>query len=76
MAQITINIPDDKISRVTDAYSLWFGWSEETGLTKAQFTKRQIIKQIKQTVKTVEGDNAANAQRVAIETDIENISIT
>lgn len=76
MAQIILEIPNDKIARLADAYATYYGWSEETGLTKAQFTKQQIIKQIKQTIKTVEGDVAANNQRKTIETDIESINIT
>lgn len=76
MAQITINIPDDKISRVLEAYAAYYNWSADSGLTKAQFTKQQVVKQIKQIVKNVEGDTAANQHRFAVESDVESINIT
>lgn len=78
MAKITIDIPDSKISKVTEAYSYRYGY-EQTKLeneTKAQFTKRMILTQIKELVHTTETEKA---QRAAFEaqadlTDLSDIN--
>ena len=47
MAQITINIPDDKLVDVRDALCEAYGWTAETGMTKAQFSKRVVADFVK-----------------------------
>lgn len=76
MAQITIDIPDDKVSRVRDAFAGEYGWSPDLGVTKTQFTKIQVIKYIKTVVKNNEGNHQAGQARAAIENEVENITIT
>lgn len=76
MAQVTITIPDDKIARVRDAFANEYGWTAELGITKAEFTRQQIIKFIKQTLKNNEGNIQAGQARQTVEADIEGMSIT
>lgn len=47
MAQLTITIPDDKVTELTDAFANRFGWDSESGLTKNQFFRQVVIDYIK-----------------------------
>lgn len=47
MAQVVINIPDDKVNNILDAFADQFGWNAELGITKASFAKNKIINYIK-----------------------------
>lgn len=76
MAQITIDIPTAAVNRVQDAFASEYGWTSELGVTKAQFTKQQIIRFIKQTVKNNEGNTQAGNARQVVEGEIEAINIT
>lgn len=74
MAQITINIPDAVVSRVLDAMAARHGWTAESGQTKAQFVKSVIIKQLKDAVKSHEGNvavqSATEVTNAAVDADI------
>lgn len=76
MANITVTIPDDKIQRIIDAFAAEFGWTTESGLTKAQFTKQQVIEYIKQVTRNYEANLAASTARNTVNTDVNSINIT
>ena len=76
MANFTITIPDDKVSRVRDAFAGEFGWTPDLGITKSEFTRLQIIKFVKNTVKNNEGNLSAGVARTTVDNDVENIMIT
>ncbi len=66
MAQIIFTIPDDKLARVIDAVAAYYGWTAETGLTKAAFAKGQLVNFLKQIVWKMELQNAVKtAERSA-----------
>lgn len=52
MAQITINIPDEHVEDVLNAFAQHFDYNQnqQDGETKAQFAKRMLINKIKQIV--------------------------
>lgn len=76
MANITLTIPDDKVQRILDAFAAEFGWTTESGVTKAQFTKAQVIEYIKQVTRNFEANVAANTARQSVNTDVNSINIT
>lgn len=61
MATISINIPDAVAARVLEAMAIRYGWTTDSGLTKAQFTKRVLTNLIKETVRMHEGQLASAA---------------
>lgn len=76
MAKLEINIPDEHVQRILDAFCTQFNYEELGGeLTKVQFTKRHVIGFIKATVLRVEGEQAARQARQDKADDIGNIGI-
>jgi hypothetical protein len=75
MAQITITIPDDKIADVRDALCEAYGYSAESGLTKAQFAKKVVADFVKDVYRVSAGTKAAEAARLNAETAIKVIDI-
>ena len=49
---MTITIPNDKAIEIVNAFCDIYGWTEETGLTKAQFAKARIREYIREVYKT------------------------
>ncbi len=82
MAQITIDIPNTVIQRVTTAFTKEFGYqsTDQDGQpnpqTPAQFTKAQVIEYIKQVTRNYEASLAAQAARAAKESEINSVNIT
>lgn len=76
MAQITIDIPNDKVNRILDAFAAEFGWTADSGVTKAVFTKHQVISYVKQVTKNFEANTAAGTARKAIDDEITAINIS
>ncbi len=76
MANITITIPDDKVQLILDAFAGEFGWTSESGQTKAQFTKAQVIEYLKQVTRNYEANLTAGQARAQKEQEINGISIT
>jgi len=76
MAQIMLNIPDDKAPRILDAFAATYGWTPEMGVTKTVFAKQQLVNFIKNTVKESEGNYQASQVRNTVNTDIDTITIT
>lgn len=72
MANVTITVPDDQVTRLNNAFASEFGWDQSLGLTKTQFTKQQVIRMIKQIVKNNEANTVAQTARNATELDVEN----
>lgn len=76
MAQVTLNIPDDREQRFLNAFATVFGWHNELGVTRRQFMKTKIRDYMKEILYRAE---VAEAQRVANKTlqdDVDGIDIT
>lgn len=76
MAQIIIDIPTAAVSRIQDAFATEYGWTSESGLTKTQFAKSQIIEYVKQVTRNYEANIAASTARQSKESEINAINIT
>lgn len=76
MAQITLNIPDGSASRIVDAFAAEFSYDASSGLTKAQFTKQQVIEYLRHVTKNYEARLAANQSKTTIDSEIDNIGIS
>lgn len=74
MASITVTVPDAVAPRVLDAVAATHGWDANTGITKAQFAKKWLADQLKDTVRNYEiGQAQATARATAeatVDTDI------
>ena len=76
MAQITINVPDDKEQRFLNAFATVFGWVQEKDGTRKQFMKSKIKDYMKEILYRAE---IAEAQKIASQTlqaDIDTIDVT
>ena len=49
MAQIAITIPDNVVNGVLDAFADKYGWTNEMGITKANFARKKVADYIKAT---------------------------
>lgn len=49
MAQITITIPDNVVNEVLNAFADKYGWTNEMGITKANFARKKVADYIKAT---------------------------
>ena len=68
MTQLTINIPDAQLSRVTDAFTAVHSYDPQSGFTPAQFTRRVLIAYVKGVVRAHEIELArAQAEQAAAE---------
>jgi hypothetical protein len=84
MAQFGVNIPDEEVDRVLDAFAERYGWDPEGDQTKQQFAKHQVILFIKDTVKAHEAEVIGRAaldeladQQAANADDVDqNLAIT
>lgn len=76
MAVISIDIPAAAVSRIQDAFCAEFGWTTESGLTKTQFTKHQVIEYVKQVTRNHEANIAASTARKTAEDTINAVNIT
>lgn len=65
MAQLTITIPDDQVTRVFDAVAATYSYVPATDGTKAQFGRKVVMNFIKEIVKAYEATAAAEVARVA-----------
>lgn len=76
MAQIVINIPDQQMNRVINAFCSEFSYQANGGeLTKQQFTKKQIRRYIKEVMVSAEIDAARSAAAESIRADVDSINI-
>lgn len=63
MATIVLNIPDAQVNRIMNAVCALNGYDPDSGLTKAQFTKKFLAQKLAEEVKAVEVQAAVNAAR-------------
>ena len=49
MAQITIDIPDNVVTDVLEAFAAKYGWTPEIGISKANFGRKKVADYIKAT---------------------------
>ena len=47
MAQITIDIPDNVVTDLLDAFADKYGWNPEMGITKANFGRKKVADYVK-----------------------------
>lgn len=82
MAQIIINIPNDKLSRVIDALCSLHGYratlldGTANPETKQQFAKRKIIEKIKDDVRSIELSSSYATSQQTINDSVNLIDIT
>jgi hypothetical protein len=75
MATISITIPDDKAAEVRDALCDTYGYSTESGLTKAQFSKKVVADFVKEVYRVYMGAKAAESARINAESAIKAVDI-
>lgn len=61
MASIQIEIPDAQVPRVLEAFAESFGYDPASGLTKAQFAKKQTARWVKEITLNYERQKALAA---------------
>lgn len=80
MATISIQIPDDKLTRIVDGLCSAYGYDlqKESGstLTKPQFAKRVIIEFIKKTVRDQEASTQTKTVEDTVSAEVNSINIT
>jgi len=54
MATLSIEIPNEHMTRILDGVCAVYGYEPGSGLTKAQFVKQVIVKFVKSAVKNFE----------------------
>jgi hypothetical protein len=75
MAQIIINIPDDKLTEVRDALCEAYNYSTDSGLTKAQFAKKIVADFVKQIYINHVAEKSADTARKTSFSTTSNIDI-
>lgn len=81
MATVSIDIPNGSLSRVTTAYASVYGYQaiingSPNPQTIGEFTRQQIIRQVKDIVKQFEGPPAISAAATTLDTNVNSIAIT
>jgi hypothetical protein len=66
MAKITIDIPDNQVGRVVNAFCAAYGYDPDTDGPRNAFAKAALIRHIKRTVANVERATAEQAARDAV----------
>ena len=59
MAQLVIDIPDDKVADVLDAFAVQYNWNPGLG-TKAQFARNKVAEYVKSIYVLQQAKVAAN----------------
>lgn len=75
MAQITINVPDDKEQRFLNAFATVFGWHNELGITKRQFLKLKVKDYMKEILYRAEIAEAHKNAAQSLQNDVDSIDI-
>lgn len=68
MANISLSIPDDQLTRVVDALCWAGGWSSDLGVTRNAFAKQEAARLLRERVVAIERQQirqAAAAQELA-----------
>lgn len=75
MAQITLNIPDDKEQRFINAFAEVFGWHSELPVNKRQFMKGKLKDYMKEILYRAELTKAQETAANNLQTDIDSINV-
>lgn len=75
MAQITLNIPDEKEQRFINAFASVFSWHSDIGITKKQFMKIKLKDYIKEIVFRSEISEVNKTAIQTLQTDIDGIDV-
>lgn len=71
MAVVQIDLGDAaQTARIIDAFAAEDGWTPDLGITKAVFAKRQLIRYIKDKVKSHEMRLVAAAARADVDSNV------
>lgn len=76
MAQITLNVADDKEQRFINAFASVFAWHSDLGVTKKQFMKSKLRDFIKEIVFRAEIAEANRTAAQTLQTDIDAIDVS
>lgn len=77
MASLTINIPDEHLPRILNAFAGEYGWrSTELDGTKTEFARKQIRAFIKRTVRSQEIATAVEAASQAAAAQADGIVLS
>lgn len=77
MAQITLNIPDQHVQRVIDAFVILYAYDPETStLTPAQFIRSKIRDYIKEVVVRSELTDRKQLVTEVLQAEVDGIDIT
>lgn len=75
MAQITINVPDDKEQRFLNAFATVYGWSNKLGINKRQFLKSKVKDYMKEVLYRSEIAEAQATASATLQADIDGIDV-
>lgn len=76
MASITITIPDAVVNDVLDAFAVTYGWTADSGLTKAQFARARTADYIKNVYKNHLSSLALQQAQTNVDTQVNAVVIT
>lgn len=76
MAQIILDIPDNKVNDILDAFATQYGWNVGMGVTKAIFAKTKVIEYVKGVYKTQLGITLNQQSHTTIQQSADAIVIT
>jgi hypothetical protein len=66
MAIFQIEVLDEDVPRIFDAFTAPRGWTSESGTSQSDFTKAQVIKYIQEAVTTHEFQKAQEAMMLSL----------
>lgn len=75
MAQITLNIPDEKEQRFLVAFASVFGWTNDLGVTRRQFMKIKLKDYMKEILFRHESSEAVKQAYQTLQGDIDTITV-
>jgi len=76
MANITFNIPDANLPRVTNSLALYYGYNAATDGVKAVFVKAKIAAVLTSIIKQAEREDAISASAIAADAFYQDPQIT
>ena len=76
MAQITLNIPDDKETRFIQAFALVYGWNTDLNLTKKQFMKDKLKDYMKEVVYQAEVSDLKRNVEESLKAELNTTDLT
>ena len=63
MAQVTIEVPDNQVNRIKDAFKSFYNYNPNTDGPENAFIKKKLIDFVRETVKSAEINAAAETAR-------------